>query len=291
MKNISLSTVFIYVSLFACKKSNDIDNGGTNPPPPPPATGTVQQVTFTGPITNKPVTFSIYLPPGYNTNTTVKYPVVYHLHGIGGKHNGNQITSVPTAFELAKANGLTGEVIIIFPDGYNNSMWSDSYTGLKPAETNVIKEILPYVDANYRTIADRQHRFIEGFSMGGFGALKLFTKFPDLFYKVVSYDGAVHNWTTLKAAHPDITAEIFNNDSTLFNSQASPWTFLQQNAVKFKTDTLMGVTVGALTQYNQTWKGHMDANAILYKYIQTTCAHNLDCLLQAEGNKTALFFK
>ncbi|MEX1131710.1 MAG: hypothetical protein WEC15_00660, partial [Flavobacteriales bacterium] len=48
--------------------------------------GTVQQVSFQGPFTNVPINFSIYLPPGYGTDLSTNYPVVYHLHGLGGTH-------------------------------------------------------------------------------------------------------------------------------------------------------------------------------------------------------------
>jgi enterochelin esterase-like enzyme len=87
--------------------------------------GTVQPVTFTGPVTGQPITFSIYLPPGYVGGTN-RYPVIYHLHGINGTHNGGQISSVPESHEAAVAAGTIEPCIIVFPDGYGDSFWADS---------------------------------------------------------------------------------------------------------------------------------------------------------------------
>lgn len=251
--------------------------------------GTTMSVTFLGPVTGNNVTFTIYLPPNYSTNTSKHYPVVYHLHGVNGTHNGPQINDVPLAFETANTAGLWDESIIVFPDGYANSMWADSYDMNKPAETNIIQEIIPYVDANYRTIPDAQHRFMEGFSMGGFGALKFYAKYPTLFCKVVSYDGAIHTWSTLTAAHPDITLEIFNNDSTIFNAQASPWTFLTLNQTSFQSDTVINLNVGVLTTYNGTMSSFLNGLSIPHGYVLTGCPHNVSCLTLAEGNNTADF--
>src|SRR5688572_25707744 len=76
--------------------------------------GTVQTVSFNGPITGQPVTFSLYLPPGY-AGTTNRYPLIIHLHGIGGVHNGGQISSVPTSHEAAVAAGVIEPCLIAFP--------------------------------------------------------------------------------------------------------------------------------------------------------------------------------
>ena len=252
--------------------------------------GTTQGITFTGPVTKKAITFTIYLPPNYDVNTTKEYPVVYHLHGLNGTHGGNQIKTVPDAFESAKVSGNWDEAIIVFPDGYRNSMWADSYDKAKPAETNLIKEIIPYVDNNYRTLADKEHRLMQGFSMGGFGALKFYTKYPELFCKVVVYDGALHNWATLTSTRADIATEIFNDDSTMFNTQASPWKFLEQNPSTFSHDTLIYIVVGALKQYNRSMSSHLDALGIPHIYVETVCPHAVGCMLDEEGENVAIFY-
>ncbi len=204
--------------------------------------GKVLQKSFSGPVTKKTVLYNIYLPEGYDTSTE-KYPVIYHLHGIGGSQGGNQNTTVPASFEQAKQAGLIGPVIVVFPNGYVNSMWADSKNGAKPAESNIVPELIAHVDSAYRTLAERRYRVISGFSMGGFGAAKFIAKFPRLFSICIIYDGALHTWQTLQNNHPDIVSEIFNNDETYFN-QHSPWTFAGQNAATLRDSVKIRYVVG-----------------------------------------------
>ncbi len=138
--------------------------------------GTLLEESFLGPITQRTVSYNIYLPDGYE-NGNEHYPVVYHLHGLGGDQGGGQNTAVPQSFEAARQAGVIGPVIIVFPNGYVDSFWADSWDGAKPAETNVALELVPHVDSHYRTIAHRGGRVIEGFSMGAFGAAKFAAKF------------------------------------------------------------------------------------------------------------------
>ncbi|MEX1132385.1 MAG: alpha/beta hydrolase-fold protein, partial [Flavobacteriales bacterium] len=184
-----------------------------------------------------------------------------------------------------------GKAIIVFPNGYNNSMWADSYDMLKPAETNLIQELIPYVDANYRTLAERQHRFIQGFSMGGYGAVLHYAKHPTLFCKAVSYDGALHGWTTLVANRPDIAQEIFDNDEAYYAESGSPWTYLEANAALWQADTAFSVVVGDLTDFNTTLHDSLDAWGILHRYALTGCGHILPCVLNNEAATTATIFQ
>ena len=61
-------------------------------------------------------------------------------------------------------------MIWVFPDGQTNSFYGDAFDGHKQVHSHIINEVLPHVDAQYRTIAQREFRAMEGFSMGGFGA-------------------------------------------------------------------------------------------------------------------------
>lgn len=90
----------------------------------------------------------------------------------------------------------------MFANGYGNRFWADSATSNKPAETNVVQELIPYIDSHYRTVNDRGGRVIEGFSMGGFGTEKFAAKFPGLFGVSVSYDGALLDWAGINTHNP-----------------------------------------------------------------------------------------
>ncbi|MEW6653257.1 MAG: alpha/beta hydrolase-fold protein [Bacteroidota bacterium] len=243
--------------------------------------GKVLQRSFLGTITNKTIPFSIYLPEGYD-NSTERYPVIYHLHGIGGSYTGNQTVTIPSKYEESLDSNYVGKVIIVFPDGYSNSMWADSWSGHKPAETNIVKELIPYIDSIYRTKADRVNRIISGYSMGGFGAVKFIVKYSHLFRAAFLYDGAIHTWATFKNNHSNLALEIFNNDEKYFHL-FSPWHYLTQKGVRLRDSIKIQISVGALTNYNRPLKDTLNAYKLFFDYKETGCAHNLGCVLDNNG--------
>jgi enterochelin esterase-like enzyme len=251
--------------------------------------GTVQTVTFTGALTRRPVTFTLYLPPGY-ASSSARFPVVYHLHGIGGAHNGNQISLVPLSLEAAVSAGLMDPAIVVFPDGYGDSFWSGEATSTKPAEVNVAQEIVPYVDSVYRTLARRERRVMQGFSMGGFGAAKFATKFPALFGVCVVYDGAMLDWSRLQMANAQQAASIFGGSSTRFD-QYSPFFWLTQNAATLRSSTPFRDAVGALIADNDRWRASLVAAGITPEYTYTGLPHALGPLLDAQGANSWVFIK
>src|SRR5207247_7747434 len=97
--------------------------------------------------------------------------------------NGNETRSVYSATVMHEGivAGKLPEVIMVFPNGGRGTMYQDSGDGRFMAETMMIKELIPHIDATYRTIADRTARCIEGFSMGGRGSTNLAMKYQALF--------------------------------------------------------------------------------------------------------------
>lgn len=133
----------------------------------------------------KEVKTVVILPENYNQDQT--YPVVYLLHGYGGRYD-NWVRRAPIVKSLADDY----EMIIVCPDGGTDSWYWDSpqvesYT----YETFMIKELIPYVDQHYKTIQDRTGRAISGLSMGGQGALYLSFRHQDIFGAAGSTAGGV----------------------------------------------------------------------------------------------------
>ncbi len=122
----------------------------------------------------------IYLPPGYTTGA-LRYPAVYLLHG-GGGDQAAWVTHgrIQKTLDDAYATDPSRAVIAVMPDG-NSGNWHDYYDGAFMNEQYVLRHVVPYVDAHYRTIANRQGRAIGGLSNGGYGALLLAAKAPDMF--------------------------------------------------------------------------------------------------------------
>jgi len=125
----------------------------------------------------------VYLPPGYRKQKRQRYPVVYALHGywIGAEQWSGEI-HVPQTIEGAFARGAR-EMIVVLPDSktlHNGSMYSSSVT-TGDFENFIARDVVAYVDANYRTIADRRSRGLVGHSMGGYGATRIGMKRADVF--------------------------------------------------------------------------------------------------------------
>ena len=125
----------------------------------------------------------VFLPPSYNKDKHRRYPVVYALHGysIGAEQWTHEI-HVPQTIEGAFALG-SKEMIVVLPDSktvYGGSMYSSSVT-TGDFERFISHDVVDYIDAHYRTIPNREARGLVGHSMGGYGALRIGMKHPDVF--------------------------------------------------------------------------------------------------------------
>lgn len=125
----------------------------------------------------------VFLPPSYATAKTRRYPVVYALHGYSiGAGQWTQEIHVPQTIEGAFAQGAQ-EMIVVLPDSktvHNGSMYSSSAT-TGDFEAFIAHDVVAYIDAHYRTMADRASRGLAGHSMGGYGATRIGMKHPDVF--------------------------------------------------------------------------------------------------------------
>jgi enterochelin esterase-like enzyme len=145
----------------------------------------------------------VFLPPGYAQHKRQRYPVVYALHGfsIGAEQWTHEI-HVPQTIEGAFALGAK-PMIVVLPDSktvYGGSMYSRSQT-TGDFETFIARDLVAYIDAHYRTFPNRESRGLVGHSMGGYGALRIGMKYPDVF-------GALYVMSPccLSVRRPDSTA-------------------------------------------------------------------------------------
>ena len=145
--------------------------------------------TFLSEAHQTDVGYCIYLPPGYETDTGQRYPVIYNLHGAGG----NELHSFDEVAVLDKGihSGRWPPMIVVMPNGGKRTFFKDSHDGRYMSETLIIRELIPHIDGNYRTIAARGGRCIEGHSMGGRGATRLAMKYPSLFCSLFNFAGNV----------------------------------------------------------------------------------------------------
>lgn len=132
--------------------------------------------------------FSVYLPPSYDS-TQRRYAVVYALHGYGGSHRDMEV--LQPVLDSMTAAGTIDEMIMVFVCG-TNRLWGCQYLSspvIGDYETYITKDLVAYIDAHYRTLPTRNSRGITGVSMGGWGAMHLALKFPNIFSVVVADDG------------------------------------------------------------------------------------------------------
>ncbi|MCK9622232.1 MAG: esterase family protein [Methylobacter sp.] len=137
---------------------------------------------------NADTSYLVYLPPDYATSAKT-YPVLYWFHGI----NGSEITTgawLLPWFDKNIRSGAIDPVIVVIPTGAKTSMWMNETGSALKAESMVIDELVPLIDSKFRTTKTRDGRWLEGFSMGGFGAARFALKYPELFSSVVTYAGA-----------------------------------------------------------------------------------------------------
>jgi S-formylglutathione hydrolase FrmB len=128
---------------------------------------------------------SIKSSQGQQNKIEERYPVVYLLNG----YDGNYAQWTKTAPQLAKtADDL--KMIFVYPDGGKSSWYFDSPTDSSMQyESYIIKELVPYVDANFPTKANPKSRAITGLSMGGHGGLYLAIRHSDIFGAAGSTSG------------------------------------------------------------------------------------------------------
>ncbi len=185
------------------------------------------------------VSYLIYLPPGYQTDTSKRYPVVYWLHGLGGNQRAGA-TFLEQMIPVVAA-GKIPEMIVVLVNGMKDSFYVDSPHGLWPIESVIIKELIPHIDATYRTLARRESRAIEGYSMGSFGAAHLAFKFPELFGIVGVNAGALI--TPRAAVQPAVYQKMFGADDAYVQAN-DPFVLLRKNADAIRGKTLIRVAVG-----------------------------------------------
>ena len=139
----------------------------------------LQYRTFSSAAAGTTVSYHIFVPPTYASQPNARFPVLYWLHGSGDPIAG--ISPVRSYLASGMAQGKIPPMLVVFPNGMNYSMWCDSKNGVVPMETVVLAELIPHIDATFRTIARRSGRIVDGFSMGGAGSGRFGFRRPDLF--------------------------------------------------------------------------------------------------------------
>ena len=173
--------------------------------------------------------YLIYLPPSYEKEVARRYPVLYWLHG--GFGNAREGAWAVEHLDRGIRAGLVPEAIVVLPHALPVGWYVNSKDGKRPVEDVLIKDLLPHVDASYRTLARRESRGIEGMSMGGYGALHLGMKYPTLFGAISAVAPAI--LPDLKDEPKERTFDTFFDDEAYYDANG-PWSLARENAAALR---------------------------------------------------------
>lgn len=149
----------------------------------------VVELTIDTPAFTAPTKVQVDLPTGYDSDPDRRWPTSYFLAGT--QNNYKSFNSIVGGVQLTE----NFPAIVVSPNG-DSGYWSDWYNGGPGGppqyETYVIEQLIPLIDDYFRTQPDRAHRAIAGVSMGGYGALMLAARHPDLFASAASLSGTLN---------------------------------------------------------------------------------------------------
>lgn len=172
-------------------------------PAPPSASATaalgpgrVEDGAFRSAVLARSMAFTIYLPPGYDTDPGVRYPALYMLHGGSGLRSEWIDYGLLRAADRLMRDRAIAPFIIVLPQG-DQEYWVDHVVDPRVGAngekwgTYTAREVVPEIDRRYRTLARADGRAIGGLSMGGHAAIQLALNFPGTWSVIGSHSPSI----------------------------------------------------------------------------------------------------
>lgn len=259
----------------------------------------VERRTFESAAAKTTVSYHLYTPEVYDKDKERRFPVLYWLHGSSGGLPG--IKPLSEFFDEAIRRENIPPMLVVFPNGLELSMWCDSKDGRVPMETVVVKELVPLIDTSFRTLAKREGRIVEGFSMGGYGAARLGFLYPDIFGKVSILAGGPLD---LELQGPKakgnpvgrdrILKDTFGGDLEDFKAK-SPLTVVTKFAASDAVRPMVRVAVGSrdfTAELNRAFSEHLKHHKIDHDYkLVPDVGHDTKALLKGLGDANWKFYR
>ena len=254
--------------------------------------------TFDSAAAKSKVSYHIYTPAAYEQDTEKRFPVVYWLHGSGGGLAG--IAKVAAHFDAAIETKKAPPCLIVFVNGLVEGMYVDWKDGSTPLETVIVKELVPHIDAKYRTIARREGRLLDGYSMGGYGAARLGFKYHDLFRSVSIMGGGPLQAELLQTPRAgrqraaEVLKKVYGGDQEYFKS-VSPRQLAKSNAEAIIKSSHIRIVCGDQDETfanNIAFHEHLDSLSIPHSWtVLKGIDHNPMRTLQALGDSNWEFYR
>lgn len=184
------------------------------------------------------VGYNILVPPGYEAGEhrlkvlATTYPVVYYLHGRGDDENYQLQESEGSFCELlhsAMERGMVPEMIFVMAHAGKHAGYCDAMDGSVMGETMIINELLPHIEETYRTTGERA---LQGWSMGGQGALLLAFKYPSLFSSVIAMAAGLCTGQELVDELPQVFDVMHSSVAQYDENSAWSWVHEAQEVLR-----------------------------------------------------------
>lgn len=247
--------------------------------------GSLTDVWYYSPSEKKNRRMNVYLPAGYFTDPSKRYPVLYLLHGMGGDEDAWVILGrVPQILDNLIARGQAEPMIVVIPNGVIDvdAAAGKGTAGLVQPQSEfprlfsgeyemAFPEIVGFVDGAFRTIPDKAHRAIAGLSMGGYNSSNISRQYPDLF----DYVGLFSAATIESVTSGDNLKRFLSPDklqSPIFRD------FDKKLAAQFeKKPRLYWIAIGKddfLYEANKNYRAKLDTMGFPYSYYETPGGHS-----------------
>jgi putative tributyrin esterase len=248
----------------------------------------VKDSVFRSAALQRDMRYRVLLPRDYNKGG--RFSVLYLLHGLYGDYlNWDTRTGLENY-----ARHL--HLLIVMPDADDSWYTNSATVPSDKFEDYIVKDLISEIDGKYRTIRERHGRAIAGLSMGGYGAVKLGLKYPDLFAFAGSLSGALDAAQNLDTLRPEFAAklrEVFGNEGS--RERAENDVMLLLNAIHQTPLPYFYLGCGTADFFldtNRAFVLQLSSRRIAYEYHETSGEHEweywdreLQPMLQVIGRK------
>ena len=256
-------------------------------------------------ILHSSVRYCVFLPASYSAPQAQaqRYPVLYLLHGLGGNAQSAVLDGEWNALQDLRRDHKVGDFLVVAPDG-RDTFYINSRDGKTLYGDFFLREFMPYIERSYRVQAGRASRAITGFSMGGYGALRIAFAHPELFGSVSAHSAALMREPPMgvnagaSSGNPaaQLLTKVFGNPIDLkFWNLNSPFVLAKQNAAllsKMKiyfdcgTEDSFGFYTGASEMHQA-----LDALKIPHEFHLYPGGHSVSYLLAHRDDSFAFHWR